>query len=344
METEPARSGRLDSPRVWRAAVLGDGRVFLRQSNTNRPGFSVDLVLDASSSRMHCQEVIAAQGYILAESLGRCGVPVRVSSFCSLRGYTVLRVLKGFGDKNGSRKIFNYFASGWNRDGLALRAAGELIASAPEPRHLLLLTDASPNDSHRIPPGGPYPLGRDYADQPAVEDAAREVRALQQKGIRVGAVFMGEDASAENANAIYGRSMARIRTMDQLADYLGLSGEKKENFLASVENYNAKCAAGYDDDFGKNPSVLFPVAKAPFYGFTKDIYAGYEFLCTTGGLWTDNNQRVYDEQLDVIPGLYATGNCCGRRFGVQYSTPIAGVSVGMAQTLGRELGKYLAAL
>ena len=133
-------------------------------------------------------------------------------------------------------------------------------------------------------------------------------------------------------------------TLDQLADYLGLSGEKKDNFLASIEDYNAKCAAGYDDDFGKDPSVLFPVQKAPYYGFAKDIYAGYEFLCTTGGLWTDNNQNVYDEHLDVIPGLYATGNCCGRRFGVQYSTPIAGVSVGMAQTLGRELGKYLAAL
>ena len=222
METETARSGWLDSPRVWRAAVLGDSRVFLRQSNTSRPGFSVDVILDASSSRMHCQEVIAAQGYILSESLNRCGVPVRVSSFCSLRGYTILRVLKGFGDKGGSRKIFDYFASGWNRDGLALRAAGEMIQSAPAPRHLLLLlTDASPNDSHRIPPGGPYPLGRDYADQPAVEDAAREVRALQQKGVRVAAVFMGEDSSAGNAAAIYGRSMARIRTMDQLAGAAG---------------------------------------------------------------------------------------------------------------------------
>lgn len=133
-------------------------------------------------------------------------------------------------------------------------------------------------------------------------------------------------------------------TLDQLADRLGLTGEKKENFLASVENYNAKCEAGYDDDYGKDPSVLFAVKKAPYYGFAKDIYAGYEFLCTTGGLWTDNDQNVYDEKLDVIPGLYATGNCCGRRFGVQYSTPIAGVSVGMAQTLGRELGKHLAAL
>ena len=221
-ETETARSGRLDSPRVWRAAVVEDGRVFLRDADVHRPGFSVDLLLDASSSRMHCQEVIAAQGYILAESLNRCGVPVRVTSFCSLRGYTVLRVLKGFEDWNGDRKIFGYFASGWNRDGLALRAMGELLRSAPLSRHLvLLLTDASPNDSHRIPPGGAYPLGRDYAGRPAVEDAAREVRALRHSQVRVAAVFTGEDCTAGDAGEIYGRSCARIRSMDQLAGAAG---------------------------------------------------------------------------------------------------------------------------
>ena len=51
-------------------------------------------------------------------------------------------------------------------------------------------------------------------------------------------------------------------TLDDLADHLGLTGEKKDNFLASVKNYNAKCAAGYDDDYGKDPSVLFAVQKA----------------------------------------------------------------------------------
>lgn len=35
----------------------------------------------------------------MAQSLAACGIPVRVSSFSSLRGYTVLRVLKGFADK-----------------------------------------------------------------------------------------------------------------------------------------------------------------------------------------------------------------------------------------------------
>lgn len=133
-------------------------------------------------------------------------------------------------------------------------------------------------------------------------------------------------------------------TLEELAGYMGLDEEQKKTFLASVEQYNGKCDAKYDDDFGKDPAVLFPIQKAPFYGFTKEITAGYEFLCTTGGLWTDNDQNVYDETLETIPGLYATGNCCGRRFGVQYTTPIAGVSVGMAQTLGRLLGEHLAAL
>ncbi len=219
-EEERAVSGKLDSARAWRAAVLSDARVFERKENVSWPGFSVELLLDASTSRMHCQETVAAQAYILAESLFRCGVPVRVSSFCSLRGYTILRVLKGFQGK--SRDVFRYFASGWNRDGLALRAAGELLFSTPEEKRLLLLlTDAGPNDSHRIPPGEKYPFGHDYADAPAVEDTAREVRNLQRQGIRVGAVFMGPGMYVPAAKIIYGKNLARIRTMDQLAEAAG---------------------------------------------------------------------------------------------------------------------------
>lgn len=101
-EAVTARQGWLDGARVWREPVLGDDRVFLRQDQEPKPGFSVDLLLDGSASRLHCQETIAAQGYILAKSLLNCGIPVRVTSFCSLRGYTVLRVLKEYGDKQGS--------------------------------------------------------------------------------------------------------------------------------------------------------------------------------------------------------------------------------------------------
>ena len=221
-ERIPARQGWLDGTKVWREPVLHDDRVFLRSDEESRPGFAVDLMLDASASRLHCQEAIAIQGYILAKSLASCGIPVRVTSFCSLRGYTVLRVLKDFGDKNGERRVFDYFAAGWNRDGLALRAAGELMKSAPADKHLLiLLTDASPDDSHKILPGGKVPLSREYDGQAGIEDTAEEVRALRAQGVRVAAVFMGENASVPAANTIYGRDLARIRRMDQLAAAAG---------------------------------------------------------------------------------------------------------------------------
>ncbi len=218
-----ARSGNLDPERVWRAPLLDDARVFRCAEEENQPSFTVDLLLDASASRLHCQEVIAAQGSILAESLAACGIPVRVSCFSSLRGYTVLRVLKGFQDKN-LQNINQYFASGWNRDGLALRAAGDLVdfAPGPAPRHLLiLLTDASPNDSRRVPPSPENPLGRDYGGTFGVDDAAAEVRTLRRKGLRVSAVFMGEDSSSRDAERIYGKNLARIRGMDQLARAAG---------------------------------------------------------------------------------------------------------------------------
>ena len=217
-----ARQGHVDSQRIWRLPVLKDRKVFLRSEEENNPGFTVDLLLDGSASRLHCQETIAAQGYILARSLATCGIPVRVSSFCSLRGYTVVRILKDFSEKNAERKIFNYFAAGWNRDGLALRMAGKLLDTAPADRHLLiLLTDASPDDSRKILPTGKVPLSRSYDGEAGVQDTAEEVRALRQQGVRVAAVFMGENTSAPDARTIYGQDLVRIQRMDQLATAAG---------------------------------------------------------------------------------------------------------------------------
>ena len=75
------------------------------------------------------------------------------------------------------------------------RCAARASSSSPHPRkkHLLiLLTDASPDDSHKILPSGKVPLSRDYDGQIGVDDTAEEVRALRAQGIRVAAVFMGE--------------------------------------------------------------------------------------------------------------------------------------------------------
>lgn len=127
-------------------------------------------------------------------------------------------------------------------------------------------------------------------------------------------------------------------TLEELADRLGFVGEKKENFLASIARYNRFCETGRDEDFGKDPRILLPVNQPPYYAFRRHVRIGNEFLATVDGLWTDEKQNVLGADKEPIPGLYATGNCCGRRWGVQYSTPIPGVSIGMAWTLGRLCG------
>ena len=61
------------------------------------------------------------------------------------------------------------------------------------------------------------------------------------------------------------------------------------------------------------------------------------------GVFEDRaTQTVLNRDFEPIPGLYATGNCSGRRFGVQYTTSLPGQSISIAQTLGREVGYYVA--
>lgn len=131
-------------------------------------------------------------------------------------------------------------------------------------------------------------------------------------------------------------------SMEELLDNAELEGQLRENVKASILRYNEICAAGRDDDFGKDAKLLRPLDKWPlFIQFNDFNYVG-RIMCTCGGLLTDETQQVLDDGFDPIPGLFATGNCCGRRWGPQYSTPTAGLSIGMCITLGREAGKEAA--
>ena len=132
-------------------------------------------------------------------------------------------------------------------------------------------------------------------------------------------------------------------TPEELTQNAGIEGELAEHIAGSIRRYNELCAAGRDTDFGKEPCLLRPLEgtlflqKADMRGLTRP-------MTTIGGLVTDGTQNVLDQDYEPIPGLYATGNCCGRRFGPQYSTPIAGLSIGFAITLGREVGRDTAHL
>lgn len=131
-------------------------------------------------------------------------------------------------------------------------------------------------------------------------------------------------------------------TLEELADKLELTGEVRENFLASIARYNELAHLGKDLDFAKDPRQLHPIEKGPFYCNVENNRKVGFLMVTVAGLNTDGDQNVLDKDDEPIPGLYATGNCCGNRFPIMYTTPVAGVSIGIAFTLGRIVGDHVA--
>ena len=218
---EMATHGKINPREVWKAVYLDNPRVFERKEEVEIPGFSVDMLIDASSSRKQMQEQIAAQAYVLAESLEECGIPAQIYSYCSIRGFTVMRIFKDYEEEQVGNELFGYVAAGNNRDGLALRAAGYLMeASKKAKRILLVLTDANPMDDQNIGEGAFY-TNKEYTDQPAIEDTAREVQRLKQKGIQVIGIFMGSAKSREAAREIFDRELVQIQNINDFAGAVG---------------------------------------------------------------------------------------------------------------------------
>ena len=215
---EEARAGRIRPETAYRLPVLNDAKVFLKDGEETEPEICVDLLLDASQSRMHSQEVLSAEGAIIARSLEKLHIPVRVCAFRSIRSFTVLEILKDWTDHD-CRGLLRYFAGGWNRDGLAIETLGRLdddAAMLGRQRIVLVLTDASPNDSTPLPAAGLL-AEREYEGEAAVRSAQEAVRRLRGTGVRVGAVFHGNTIHLENVQRIYGHAYVRIQKASQLA-------------------------------------------------------------------------------------------------------------------------------
>ncbi len=83
-------------------------------------------------------------------------------------------------------KILDYTTSANNRDGLAIRAAGDgLLARPEEGKILIVLSDGRPNDIGRIVnrPNSHNP--QPYYGEYAVKDTAYEIRKLRSQGVYV---------------------------------------------------------------------------------------------------------------------------------------------------------------
>lgn len=223
-----APMGRLDPVRAWRMPIVHDPDVFEKQRPEREMPLDVTLLLDASASRMQMQEQLAAEAWILAEALKNCHVPAAVWNFRSLRGFTVLEKMKDFSERDCAH-LFHFYAAGWNRDGLGLRLAAEELLHGSRKHILIVLTDASPDDSTRLSSCEKYPFGAAYEGRPAVDDAADAIAEMRAQGILVYGLFLGRTENLDNLSLMYGHHQVRIHDIGQLARAAG------EIFTKAVE-------------------------------------------------------------------------------------------------------------
>ncbi len=142
-------------------------------------------------------------------------------------------------------------------------------------------------------------------------------------------------AGAEGANGVYAAD-----DLETLAGYLGLEGDAAANFVESVNTYSTYAENGKDEDYAKPADMMWPINEGPFYA-EKNTRNANIVLVTLAGLFVDGDQHVLDQHFEPIPGLYATGNCSGGRFPLQYTAPMNGISIGFATVFGALLGEYL---
>lgn len=137
-------------------------------------------------------------------------------------------------------------------------------------------------------------------------------------------------------------------TLEELAGYLGYTGDLVKAFMESIRHYNELCYAGVDSDFGKDAKAMIPVDEPPFYGCKGRSGGGgmgsLGGMATLTGLLTDNKLRVLNKEGKPIEGLFVCGNTLGGRYGLGYTTPFAGNSIGMALTHGWLAGKFAASI
>ena len=128
-------------------------------------------------------------------------------------------------------------------------------------------------------------------------------------------------------------------TIEGLVDQFDISDEAKQNAIASIQRYSELAVKGVDEDFHKMGKRLSKLQTPPYYA-CKIGMGG--MLCVHGGIETNLKLQALDQDRNVIPGLYITGNTMGGRYGSTYPITVPGSSHSSALTFGRMAGRYAA--
>ena len=223
-EQEQCKSdcGRIQASRLWNVGRTSNRLLFDRSIPRDDSDFAVEILIDASGSQRKRQSLVALQAYILSEALSRAGIPQRVMGFCSFWDYTVMRRFRDYEEgPEANRRIFEFYGSANNRDGLAIRAAAQSLDERQEENKILIvLSDGRPNDLVVNRPNSkntaPYCL--DYA----VRDTAHRGAETSKPGNRgSGRLCRRGRGPAGGEERIFGKDFAYIKEIGNFARVVG---------------------------------------------------------------------------------------------------------------------------
>jgi succinate dehydrogenase/fumarate reductase flavoprotein subunit len=141
------------------------------------------------------------------------------------------------------------------------------------------------------------------------------------------------DWSDDNLKEIECGILERADTIEGVAKLIGVDGSV---LSATIERWNALCAAGSDTDFGRPPGTMTPITTPPF--IVGKVWPTVSN--TQGGPVHNARQQVMDTAHRAIPRLYAAGEL-GSAFGHLY---LSGGNVAECFVTGRIAGREVADL
>lgn len=213
--------GTIYANKAWRIGRSSNNKIFYKNVDNGKGRYVIDILLDSSGSQTSKQFMVAIQAYILSAALTLAGIPNRVMGFQSFLDYTILKRFRDYNDNvRKCEDIFEYYCSGNNRDGLAIKATCDgLLEREEENKILIVLSDGKPND---------VKIGKDssrsirgemsYKGIVGIKDTAMEVRKARKRGIMVLGVFTGKEIDLEAEKKIYGKDFIYIKDIQRFSD------------------------------------------------------------------------------------------------------------------------------
>jgi succinate dehydrogenase/fumarate reductase flavoprotein subunit len=150
-------------------------------------------------------------------------------------------------------------------------------------------------------------------------------------------IFDSKSVTSSLQSTIQGMlQTGEVTSANTIADLAATFGADPTRLGAAVDRYNQLITNGADTDFNKPAAALGPKNDtAPYYACESPP----DYLVGIHGPLTNTSMQVLDTNNDVIPGLYAAGNCTSGFFGDGYPMHLfGGLAKGHALTTGRLAG------